>query len=80
MMAMERESNGVVYVCGSDHTCGPDVRGFAVAGIFDDFGGNVAERMEDFCSEKISKGGSKNKKWTLVPMTMSLSRLLQLLK
>ena len=52
----ERQGNGVVRVCRSDHTCGPDVRGFAVAGVFDDFGGNVAERaserMEEFRSVK----------------------------
>jgi len=48
---MERERNGFVYTCGSDHTCGPDVRHFAVAGVFDDFGGNVAERAGERMDE-----------------------------
>ena len=58
----ERESNGLVYVCGSDHTCGPDVREFAVVGVFDNFGGNVAERagerMDEFRSVKRGSTGS----------------------
>jgi len=30
----ERESNELVYACGSDHTCAPDVHEFSVASIF----------------------------------------------
>jgi len=55
-----------VYVCGSDHTCRPDVHRFFLAGVLDDFGGDVAKgagerdergelfigRMEKFCAVK----------------------------
>ena len=40
-----------MYVCRSDHTCGPDVRDFAVADVLDDFGGNVAERAGERMDE-----------------------------
>ena len=33
-----------MYVCGSDDTCGPDVDGFSVASVFENFRGDVAER------------------------------------
>ena len=57
-----------VYACGSDHTCAPDVRGFPVAGIFYDSGGNIAKRAgktgeflagrtQNFSCEKMSKQG-----------------------
>jgi len=62
-MQRERERNELVYACGSDHTYEPDVDGVFVAGVFDDFGGDVAERtgkrdeflvgrIEEFFSEK----------------------------
>jgi len=52
-----------VYACGNDHTHEPDVDGVFVASVFDDFGGDVAERtgkrdeflvgrIEEFFSEK----------------------------
>ena len=55
-----------MYACGSDHTCQPDVHGFSVAGVLNDFGNDVDKeagergergeefigRMEEFCYVK----------------------------
>ena len=52
-----------MYAGGSDHTCQPNVHGFSVAGVLNDFGGDIAKeagkrgergelfigRMEEFC-------------------------------
>ena len=32
-----------VCVCGSNHTCQPDVHRFSVVGVLDDFGGDMAK-------------------------------------
>ena len=35
-------------VCAEkQYTCGPDVDGFSVAGVFDDFGCDIAERASE---------------------------------
>ena len=52
-----------MYVCGSNHTCRPDVHRFSVVGVLDDFGGNMAKiagergellvgTMKELCSAK----------------------------
>ena len=53
-----------MYACGSDHTHEPDVGGVFVAGVFDDFGGCVAERkmilsLGEWRSFSLRKGGSR---------------------
>jgi len=54
------ESNGLLYACGSDDTCGPDVRGFAVAGVFENFGNDVGkgagEGMVEAVKERTAVG------------------------
>ena len=46
MMAMQRddEPNSLAWAYRSKVTCGPDVNRFSVAGVFDDFGSDVAKR------------------------------------
>jgi len=46
MMAVQRddEPNSLAWAYRSKGTCGPDIDGFSVAGVFDDFRSDVPER------------------------------------
>ena len=40
----EKERGELVFACRSGHTCRPDVDGFPVSGVFDDFESDIARR------------------------------------
>jgi len=51
MMAMQRDDEPDSFACGcverGEVTCGPDVDGFSVPGVFNDLGSDVAERTDE---------------------------------
>ena len=93
-MAVQRddEPNSLAWAYRSKGTCGQDVDGFYVAGVFDNFGSDVPKRtgergellvrgVEEFGSRKRSRNIGVGNGWeTHIPtstMTMSLSGSLE---